>query len=82
MTVSFHTNLDLHFPETWPEMDHVPQIGSRIESKSGLELKVVGVNYRWRRDGKAYAVVELHLASSMTIEQFNKWDRERARTNR
>lgn len=86
MKVVFRTNLDLAFPETWPDLDHIPQIGSYVESKSGLELKVVGVTYKLT--GSAWgekttqAHVELHLGTaweSRSIADFNKWDRERVR---
>lgn len=56
----------------------MPQIGSFIESKSGLELVVVGVTYRW--DG-SQATCELGLPPGRfaSIEAFNKWDTYRPR---
>jgi hypothetical protein len=85
--VNFHTNLDLACFERWPELTDPPRVGEYVESKSGLELKVVRVTYKStiRMNGygdEAIAVVELHLGSAWdgrTIADFNKWDRERIR---
>ena len=42
------TNLDL-YPETWPELHETPQIGSHLEAKSGLKLRVSSITYRVAR---------------------------------
>ncbi len=41
-----HTNLDAYQRETWPNLFYaIPNIGDRIESKSGKILKVVSVTH-------------------------------------
>lgn len=72
-----HTNLDTH-GEMWPDLDHVPQIGSRLvstrngSSKVELHLKVCGVTYY-----DNYISVELHLTGQWeSVNDFTKWYRE------
>ena len=67
MKVIFNTNIDCCKGQTWPTLDHPPQIGSYVEDKRGVTLKVVSVTYGLEKDllhpGHYNSVchVELHL---------------------
>jgi len=81
MDISFRTNLDLHPCETWSDAERfctthnfIPRKGDLIASDElrgrnwQLHLKVVSVTIR---DGRAE--IELHIANSMTVSEFQKW---------
>lgn len=72
--IRFRTNLDLGKNEKWPNLDHVPPIGSLVYSSRGIETKVESITYSVNKDYPHVTDVDVWIGLPFHYESVTDWE--------
>lgn len=72
--IRFRTNLDMGRNEKWPNLDHVPPIGSLVYSSRGIECKVESFIYKVNKEFPHITDVDVWLGLPPFGESVYQWE--------